>query len=491
MPSDTPEPLKQTGDLPVDEVRAALHRAADRIADYLGTVERYPVLPPVAPGDVSRSLPEAPPVHPEPLDRVLDDYERLIEPNVTHWNHPGFLAYFGITGSGPGVVAEALAAGLNVNAMLWRTSPAATELEGRVCDWLRQMMDLPADFRGHINDTASSSSLVALAAARHSLPLDVRVRGLSGRSDVPPLVVYASDQAHSSIDKAAIVLGVGQENVRRVASDAAFRLSVPALAAAIAKDRSEGRLPMAVVATVGTTSTTSIDPVPEIADLCDREEIWLHVDAAYAGAAAICPEYRALMPGIEHADSLVVNPHKWLFTPVDCSVLYVRDQNLLRAAFSLVPEYLRTDEPGVTNLMDLGFQLGRRFRSLKLWMVIRSFGVEGLQERIREHCAIAAELAKRIEADPGFELAAPAPFSAVCFRALAGPEVSPEEQDRFNERLLARVNAAGPFFLSPTVLNGRLTPRVAIGNLKTSRKHIDELWRLISEGAVELRAETT
>jgi aromatic-L-amino-acid decarboxylase len=232
--------------------------------------------------------------------------------------------------------------------------------------------------------------------------------------------------------------------------------------------------------------------VPEIADLCARERIWLHVDSAYAGAAAICPEYRALMPGIERADSLVVNPHKWLFTPVDCSVLYVRDQALLRAAFSLVPEYLRTDDPGVTNLMDLGFQLGRRFRSLKLWMVIRSFGVEGLRERIREHCAIARELAARIDADPGFELAAPVPFSAVCFRALpadpqASPEAAPEDWDRFNERLLARVNAAGPFFLSPTVLHGRLTPRVAIGNLRTSREHIDELWRLLTAAAAELR----
>jgi aromatic-L-amino-acid decarboxylase len=480
---------ERLGDLPPDEIRAALHRAADRIADYLGTVERYPVVPPIAPGDVAAALPAAPPAGPEPLDRVLDDYERLIEPNVTHWNHPGFLAYFGISGSAAGIVGEALAASLNVNAMLWRSGPAPTELEERVCDWLRQMMDLPEVFRGHINDTASTSSLVALAAARHRLPVDARVRGLAGRPDVPPLVVYASDQAHSSIDKAAIVLGVGQENVRRVASDADFRLAVPALAEAVARDRAAGRLPMAVVATVGTTSTTSVDPVPAIADLCAREGIWLHVDAAYAGAAAICPELRALMPGIERADSLVVNPHKWLFTPVDCSVLYVRDAALLRAAFSLVPEYLRTDEPGVTNLMDLGFQLGRRFRSLKLWMVIRAFGVAGLQERIREHCAIARDLAARIAADPGFELAAPAPFSTVCFRAIPGdPAASPEERDRFNERLLAKINAAGPFFLSPTVLHGRVTPRVAIGNLKTSRRHIDELWRLLTTSAAELRA---
>ncbi|HVR97526.1 MAG TPA: pyridoxal-dependent decarboxylase [Thermoanaerobaculia bacterium] len=475
------------GDLPTDDFRRAMHRAADLVADYLEGVGNLPVLPPVAPGDVARSLPEAPPAAPEPLDRLLDDYQRLIEPNVTHWNHPGFLAYFAITGSAPGILGETLAAGLNVNAMLWRTSPAAVELEERACDWLRQMMDLPEGFRGHINDTASSSSLVALAAARHRLPgADVRTRGLAGRPDLPPLTLYASDQAHSSIDKAALVLGLGTENVRRVESDDAFRMSVPALAEAIARDREAGRLPMAVVATAGTTSTTSVDPVPEIADLCERHGLWLHVDAAYAGSAAICPELRALMPGIERADSLVVNPHKWLFTPVDCSVLFVRDPALLKAAFSLVPAYLRTDEPGVTNLMDLGFQLGRRFRALKLWMVIRAFGVEGLRERIREHCAMARTLASRIEADPGFELAAPAPFSAVCFRALA-PGSDPAGEDRFNEHLLARVNAAGPFFLSPTSLKGRYTLRIAIGNLRTRPEHMDALWRLLVEEAAALR----
>ncbi len=481
------------GDLPDDDVRRALHRAADHIADYLAGVGGRPVVPAVAPGDVARQLPVAAPHEPEPLDRILDDYERLIEPNVTHWNHPGFLAYFGITGSGPGIVGEALAASLNNNAMLWRTSPAATELEERVCDWLRQMMDLPPRFRGHINDTASTSSLVALAAARHRLPgLDVRECGLAGRPEVPPLILYASDQAHSSIDKAAIVLGLGTGNVRRVESDAGFRMSVPALEAAIAEDRAAGRLPMAVVATAGTTSTTSIDPIPAIADLCEREGIWLHADAAYAGSAAICPELRALMPGLERADSIVTNPHKWLFTPVDCSILYVRDPELLRAAFSLIPEYLRTDEAGVTNLMDTGFQLGRRFRALKLWMVIRAYGVQGLRERIREHCALARELAARIEADPAFELAAPVPFSAVCFRALpADPGATPEEQDRLNETLLRQVNAAGPFFLSPTSLGGRLTPRVAIGNIRTSREHIDALWSLLAETVATLRSAGT
>lgn len=478
------------GDLPPDEIRKALHRAADRVADYLENVGSGPVVPSVRPGDVARQLPAAPPDRPERMDAILDDYERLIEPNVTHWNHPGFLAYFGITGSGPGIVGETLAAALNNNAMLWRTGPAPTELEERVCDWLRQMIDLPEGFRGHINDTASTSSLVALAAARHRLPgLDVRVRGLAGRSDLPPLVVYASDQAHSSIDKSCIVLGLGQENVRRVESDGEFRMSLPALTAAVAADRAAGRLPMAVVATVGTTSTTSIDPVPGIADLCAREGIWLHVDAAYAGSAAICPELRALMPGIERADSLVLNPHKWLFTPVDCSVLYVRDQALLRDAFSLIPEYLRTDEAGVTNLMDLGFQLGRRFRSLKLWMVIRAYGVEGLRERIREHCALARDLAARIAAEPGFELSAPVPFSTVCFRALPTDSNDSAAADRLNQRLLARVNAAGPFFLSPTVLHGRTTPRVAIGNIQTGGRHIDALWDLLREHALALRAE--
>jgi aromatic-L-amino-acid/L-tryptophan decarboxylase len=476
-------------DLPPDDFRAAMHRVADLVADYLEGVGDRPVLPPVSPGEVRRVLPASPPDEPEPIDTILDDYLRVIEPNLTHWNHPGFLAYFSITGSGPGILGETLAAALNVNAMLWRTGPAPTELEERVCEWLARMMDLPADFRGHINDTASSSSLVALAAARHSLPgLDVRVKGLAGRPDASPLTVYCSDQAHSSIDKAAIVLGVGQENVRRIASDGAFRMSVPALTEAVAHDRAAGRLPMAIVATVGSTSTTSIDPVPEIADLCAREKIWLHVDAAYAGSAAICPEYRTLMPGIERADSLVMNPHKWLFTPVDCSVLFVRDLELLKGAFSLVPEYLRTGESSeVTNLMDLGFQLGRRFRSLKLWMVIRAFGVEGLRSRIREHCQMARDLAAWIEADPRFELAAPVPFSTVCFRAhLTGSPGTPEDQDRLNERLMARINAAGPFLLSHTGLQGRYTLRVAIGNLRTEPEHIEALWRLMVESLDEV-----
>ena len=462
-----------------------MHRVADLVADYLEHGSRYPVLPRVRPGEVRAALPPMAPRDPEPLDEVLDDYKRLIEPNVTHWNHPGFMAYFGITGSGPGVLGEALAAGLNVNAMLWRTGPAATELEETVADWVRQMLGLPAEFRGHINDTASMSSFVALAAARHRSPFEIRERGLAGRSDVPPLMVYCSDQAHSSIDKAVIALGLGLANLRKVPVDDAFQMDPARLAAMIAEDRAAGRVPIAVVATAGTTSTTSVDPLQPVAEICRRETAWLHVDAAYGGAAAICPEFRPRFDGMERADSIVVNPHKWLFTPVDCSLLYVRNAAELRAAFSLVPEYLRTDDEGGTNLMDYGLQLGRRFRALKLWMVIRAFGVSGLRDRIRYHCALAEELAGWIRAEPGFEVVAPVPFSVVCFRYSRG-KGSPEDDDRLNERLMAEVNAAGPVFLSHTKLKGRMVLRVAIGNLRTTREHVKRAWDLIRRAAAKL-----
>jgi aromatic-L-amino-acid decarboxylase len=480
MSSDPPP----DGDLPVAEFRAAMHRAADLAADYLDHVAAYPVLPKVAPGGVRAQLPPAPPERGEPLDTLLADYRRLIEPNVTHWNHPGFLAYFSITGSAPGILGETLAAALNVNHMLWKTGPAATELEETVTDWLRQMMDLPTGFVGHINDTASISSLLAIAAARHrSLP-DARSRGLSG---LPPMTVYASEHAHSSIDKACITLGLGHEALRKVPVDDAFQLRPDLLARMIAEDRAAGRRPIAVVATEGTTSSTSVDPVPAVADIAEREGLWLHVDAAYAGSAAVCPEYRTLMPGLGRADSLVVNPHKWLFTPVDCSVLFLREPDALRAAFALTPEYLRTAEQGIaTNLMDYGPQLGRRFRSLKLWFVIRAFGAEGLRSRIRAHCALARTLAGWVEAEPGFELSAPVPFSTVCFRAV--PAGDGPAQDAFNERLLAEVNAAGPVFLSHTKLNGRIVLRAAIGNVRTTEEHIATAWRLVREAAATLPA---
>jgi aromatic-L-amino-acid decarboxylase len=463
--------------------RAALHRTADLVADYLEKVGGLPVLPNVRPGDVRRQLPKAPPEQGETYEALLEDYKRLIEPNVTHWNHPGFFAYFAITGSEPGILGELLTAGLNVNHMLWKSGPAPTELEETVCDWLRQMMGLPEGFVGHINDTASMSTLVAIAAARHRASKGrARTHGLA---DARPMTVFASDHVHSSIDKACITLGLGQAHLRRVPVDDAFRMRPDALASMIAEDRHTGHVPIAVVATAGTTSTTSVDPLRAVAQVAAREGLWLHVDAAYAGPAAICPELRGRFDGMELGDSIVVNPHKWLLTPVDCSVLLLKDPAALKEAFTLTPEYLKTAETGVTNLMDYGPQLGRRFRSLKLWFVIRHYGVEGLRAIIRAHCEMAQEFAGWVRAEKGFEVCAPVPFSTVCFRAT--PPGSPESQDAFNERLLAAVNAVGPVFLVQTKLNGRFVIRLAIGNARTKQEHVRGAWDIIRTKAAELR----
>lgn len=468
-----------------EDVRAALHRTADWIADYLEGSERYPVLPPVEPGDVAAAIPDEAPEEPESLERILDDYERLIAPAMTQWNHPGFMAYFVLSGIGPGVVGEALASALNVNAMLWKSGPAPTELEIKTCDWLRHLFGLPEGFFGHLTDTASSSTLVALTAARHRARPEIRQRGLAD-PEQKPLVLYTSDQAHSSIDKDAIVLGLGLDHVRRLPTDETYRMDVRALAEAIARDREEGRQPMAVVATAGTTSSNAVDPLGEIADLCEREDLWLHVDAAYAGNAAICPELREPLAGWERADSIVVNPYKWLFVPMDGSVLFVRDPDDLRTAFTLVPEYLKTEESDAVNLMDFGFQLGRRFRALKVWMVLRSLGAEGLRSVIRGHVALARQLARRVDEHPGFERMVPVPFATVCLRVrLEG--ASAEEEDRFNERLMAEVNADGSVFLSHTRLGDRYVIRVVFGHYRASERQLDQVWKLLTETAQRLR----
>ncbi|HVS64200.1 MAG TPA: pyridoxal-dependent decarboxylase [Thermoanaerobaculia bacterium] len=469
------------------EARRVLRRAADLAADYLEGSERYRVSPAIEPGDVAARLAAEPPPQGEEWDAIFGDYQRLIEPNVTHWNHPGFLAYFATTGSLPGVAAETLSAALNVNAMLWSTAPAATELEERVCDWLRQMLELPPQFVGHVNDTASVSTLLALAAARHRSMPEARQRGLAG---APPMSVYCSDQAHSSVDKAMIALGLGLDALRRIETDDRYRLRPDRLAEAIDRDRAAGLLPIAVVATAGTTSTTSIDPLRAVAEVCRERGLWLHVDAAYAGCAAICPEVRELLDGLEEADSIVLNPHKWLFVPVDCSVLLTRGYDALRAAFRLVPEYLRTDRAEATDLMDLGVALGRRFRALKLWMVIRRFGVEGLRAEIRRHLELARELAGWFAAEPGFELAAPVPLSVVCLRAVPLDGSPPaEELDRFNVELIARVNRRGVVALSHTRLRCGVVVRVAIGNQRTGRRHVQAAFEQLRDEAAALRAE--
>ncbi len=476
-----------SADMDPEVFRKYGHQLVDWVAEYLAHPERYHVLAQVKPGDIRSALPAAPPEKPETIDAVIDDLTRVIAPGLTHWNHPGFFAYFGITASGPGILGELLSAAFNTNAMLWRTGPAAAELENVVLDRLRQLLKLPSGLFGIINDTASVSSLVAIAAAREALDINIREKGMAGRSDLPQLRLYTSDQAHSSIEKGAIVLGIGQNGVCKIPVDAEFRMRADVLERVIQEDIAAGRKPFCIVATVGTTSTTSVDPVPAIADIAARYNIWLHVDGAYAGVSGMIPGMEWVLAGVDRADSLVVNPHKWLFVPVDLSVLYCRKPEILRRAFSLVPEYLRTaEEDRVTNYMDYGIQLGRRFRALKLWMVIRYFGAEGLRERLQGHIELGQKFKRWVEEDSNFELLAPAPFSVVCFRYVPSrlPRMISNREEylnSLNEKLLTAVNATGEVFLSHTKLNGKYTIRMAIGNLRTTEAHVKRAWELLCE----------
>jgi aromatic-L-amino-acid decarboxylase len=480
----TPDPAAGREDMDPEAFRRHGYEVVDRIADYLADPEAWPVLPRVQPGTLRSALPDEAPVGAEPFERILADYDRLIPGATTHWNHPGFMAYFAITGSGPGILGEALSASLNVNAMLWRTGPAATELEQVTTGWLLGLLGLPRDWDGTINDTASTSTLHALAAAREAADPECRRLGLAGRPDLPPLRVYGSTEAHSSVDKAVLTLGLGLTGLRKIPTDAEFRLSVPALEAAIAEDRAAGIRPIAVVATVGTTGVTAVDPVPAMAAVCEREGLWLHVDAAYGGAAAVVPEMRGVLAGCERADSLVVNPHKWLFVPVDCSVLFTRRPDLMKRAFSLVPEYLTTPEGDrVKNLMDYGVALGRRFRALKLWFVLRYFGATGLADRIREHVRLAGLFRSWVDADPAWERLAPANFSVVAFRSHPRGLDDPALLDAHNLAVLERVNASGEVLLSHTRVRERIALRLAVGNLRTRERHVRRAWELLREAA--------
>ena len=475
------------GDMNADEFRRYGHELIDWIADYFEHIEDLPVLAQIEPGDLKAQLPASPPQSGEPMEQILRDVDRLIVPALTNWSHPSFFAYFATSTSAPGIFGELLSAAFDNKAMLWRTSPASTELEEVTLDWLRQMMGLDAGFTGIIYDTASVSSMHAIAAAREGVELRIREEGMSGRTDLPLLRVYASEQAHSSIDKGIITLGLGQRALRKIPTDSEFRMDTQALAAAIDEDKRAGYLPFCIVATVGTTSTSSIDPVAAIIPIGEQHAMWLHVDAAYAGSAAVVPELRHVLSGCERADSVAVNPHKWLFTPFDLSVLYCRHLDLLRRAFSLVPEYLRTPEQEqVRSGSDYGVQLGRRFRALKLWMIIRYFGHEGLAARIREHCRLAKLFASWIEENNDWELMAPLPFALVCFRAcpeLEGiaPAMREARLDVLNEAIMHGVNATGKALLSHTKLNDKITLRLSIGNIRTTEKHVREVWELLNQ----------
>ncbi len=478
------------GEMDLQEFRQTGHQLVEWIAEYLAHPEAYPVLSRSQPGDIKAQLPPTAPETPESLAAILADFEQIIMPGITHWNHPNFFAYFSNTGSVPGILSEMLIAALNVNGMLWRTSPAATELEEVTLRWLAQLLGLPAEFSGVIMDGASMSSMIAVAAAREAVDgLDVRRQGLAGRSDTPRLRVYISDQTHSSVEKGAIVLGIGQENVIKIATDAQFRLIPEALETAVSQDLALGYRPFFVCATVGTTSTTSIDPVPAIADVAEKFGLWLHVDGAYGGMAAMAPEQRHILDGVARADSFVTNPHKWLFTPMDLSAFYTRRPDVLKRAFSLLPEYLRsseTDANAVIDYMDYGVQLGRRFRALKLWFVLRAYGQEGLVARLREHIRLAQVFGGWVDDAPDFERLAPTPLSTVCFCAHPRGLDDPAQLDALNERLMTAVNDTGLIFISHTKLNGRYTLRLAVGNIRTAESHVRQAWELLQEKLGEL-----
>ncbi len=516
----------ELGDMPAEDFRKYGYEIVDWIANYFEHIDEFPVLAQVEPNWLKSNLPASAPEKGEDFGTVLADVDKLILPAVTHWNHPNFHGLFATSTSSVGVFGEMLTAAFDMKAMLWRTSPASTELEDVVLDWLRQMMDLPPHFEGIIYDTASVSTMHAIAAARERAGFHIRDAGMSGRDDVPLLRVYASEQVHSSIDKGVITLGLGLRSLRKIECNEQFEMIPEKLAEAIAEDIENGFVPICVIPTVGTTSTSSVDPVDAIADVCEKYGIWLHVDTAYAGSTAIVPEFRhnftgrpvapvatpttpsASQPpllrqegskspgsdlmGWERADSIVVNPHKWLFTPFDLSVLYCKDLNVLKESFLLVAEFLKTsDEQTVKNGMDYGIQLGRRFRALKLWFVIRYFGREGLIARLREHCRLARAFASWVEKSPDFEMMAPVPFALVCFRAcvsspqlVSSPHVSKgsvdEELNVLNEQIMNEINASGEAYLSHTKLNGKFTLRLSVGSIRVEERHLRKVWDLLN-----------
>jgi aromatic-L-amino-acid decarboxylase len=467
-----------------DEFRRYGRAVVDWIADYYERVESLPVLSQVQPGQIRATLPPAPPTHGETFETMLKDVDDLILPGLTHWQSPNFFAFFPANASGPAILGDLLSSGLAVQGMLWATSPACTELETHVLDWLADMLGLPEGFKstsaggGVIQDTASSASLCALLAARErATDYQSNARGCDGR-----LVAYTSSQAHSSIEKAVKIAGLGGENLRLIEADEDFAMRPLALARQIEQDRQAGLRPCFVCATVGTTSSNAIDPVPEIGRVCRQEGLWLHVDAAMAGTAALCPEFRYLHDGLELADSYCFNPHKWMFTNFDCDCFYVADRAALIQTLSVLPEYLRnqaTESGAVFDYRDWHIPLGRRFRALKLWFVIRHYGVEGLRHHVRRHVALAQDFVAWVEADERFEMVAPAPLNLVCFRHRGGDEA--------NQKLMDRLNQSGDLYLTHTRLNGQLTLRFCVGQTHTEARHVERAWQRIQATAAELQ----
>lgn len=475
------------GDVPAEEFRKQLHELADWIADYREHIAERQIAPNDKPGAILAQLDRTAPETAAPLDEIFADIKRIIVPGVAHWAHPQFMSYFGCTTTSPGILAEMITGALNVNAMTWRTSPAATELETLVLDWLRQWLGLPNEFEGVVYDTASISTMHALAAAREQAASNTRKFGLSGR-DLPTFRIYTSNQAHSSVEKGAIAIGIGEDNVQRVPIDAEFRLDVSALREMIASDLRRNFKPLAVVATVGTTSTASVDPIAEIAQVCREQKMWLHIDGAYGAGLALLPECKWVTTGWSEADSIVINPHKMLFVPLDFSALYMREIGRLRRLFTLVPEYLHLRDPvgAEINYMDYGVQLGRRFRALKAWVVWRAFGREGLAARIRDHLRLAKLLADWVRDDERFELSAPVVMGVVCFRFKAGGD--DEKLDMINSRIVESINASGRAYLTQTKLHGRTVMRIGLGNVLTTERHLRNVWNLIQSAVGEVAA---
>jgi len=478
-------PEEKSFHMTTEEFRRYGRAVVDWIADYYDRIESLPVLSPVKPGEIRAALPPQPPATGEPFDAILRDVERVLLPGITHWQSPNFFAYFPANASPPAILGELLSAGLGVQGMLWATSPACTELETHVLDWLVGMLGLPEKFLstgsggGVIQDTASSATLCALLAARErATGFAVNQRGGDAR-----LTAYASSQAHSSVEKAVKIAGLGRENLRLMEVDDQFAMRPEALARATDDDRRAGRVPCFVCATVGTTSSNALDPVAEIGAICRERGVWLHVDAAMSGTAALCPEFRSIHRGLELADSYCFNPHKWMFTNFDCDCFYVADRRALIEALSVLPEYLRTpaaEAGAVFDYRNWQIPLGRRFRALKLWFVIRHYGVEGLQHHVRRHVELAQQFAAWVRADQRFELAAPAPLNLVCFRHRGG--------DDANQTLLDRLNQSGALYLTHTRLNDRLTLRLVVGQTRTEARHVARAWQLIQQEAARLDA---